>query len=58
MLFQYVLVLADVDDKILRLVLRRKHIERRIISLLKDKYIQKRFQERVTKLFHIGILYT
>ena len=41
--FQHALVIADIDGKKIRNVVRKTCTERRMISLLKDLKIRKRF---------------
>ena len=48
--FQHALVVADIDMKKIRIVVRKTCTERRIISWLKDLKIRKRFEEKVIKL--------
>ena len=43
--FQHALLVADIDKRKLRNVVRKMHIERRKITLLKDLKIRKWFQE-------------
>ena len=46
---QHVLVIADIDKKKTRKVVRKTCAERRKITLLKNVKIRKRFEEKVTK---------
>ena len=43
--FQHALVMADIDKRKIRNVVRKTCAERRKISLLKDMKIRKRFEE-------------
>ena len=52
--FQHSLVIADIDRKKIRNVVKRTCAERRKMSLLKDVKIRKRFEEKVIKLFDVG----
>ena len=52
--FQHALVMADIDKRKIRKVVRKTCTERRKISLLKDVKIRKRFEEKVTKLVDDG----
>ena len=52
--FQHALVVADIDKKKIRNVVRKICTERRGISLLKDLKIRKRFEEKVIKLVDVG----
>ena len=52
--FQHALVIADIDKKKIRNVVRRTCAETRKITLLKDGKISKRLEEKVTKLVDIG----
>ena len=52
--FQHALVIADIDKKKIRKVVRKICAERRKISLLKDVKTGKRFEEKVIKLVDIG----
>ena len=47
--YQHALVVADIDRKKIRNVVRKMCTERRKISLLKDVKIRKRFEENVIK---------
>ena len=49
--FQHALVIADINKKKIRAVLKKMCAVRREISLLKDVKIIKRFEEKVIKLF-------
>ena len=51
--FQHALVIADVDKKIIRNVVRKTCAERRKISLLKDVKIRKRCEEEVIELVDV-----
>ena len=51
---QHVLVVADIDKKIIRNVVRKTCIGRRKRCLLKDVKIRKRFEENVITLVDIG----
>ena len=44
--FQHVLVIADIDKRKIRKVVRKTCAERRKITLLKDVKIRKRFEEK------------
>ena len=48
---QHAIVVADIDRKKVRHVVRKTCIERRKISLLKDVMIRKRFDEKVIFYF-------
>ena len=54
--FQHVFVIADIDKRKIRKVVRDTCIERREITWLKDVKIRKRFEEKVTKLVDVGAL--
>ena len=45
--FQHALVVADIDTKKMRNVVRKTCTERRKIRLLKDLMIRKRFEEKL-----------
>ena len=47
--FQHALVVAIMDKKKIRKVVRKTCVERRKITLLKDVKIRKRFEEKVMK---------
>ena len=47
-------MIADIDKRKIRKVVRNKCAERRKITLLKDVKIRKCFEEKVTKLVDIG----
>ena len=51
---QHALVIADIDKKKIRKVVRKTCAERRKITLLKDVKIRMRFEEKVTKLVDGG----
>ena len=51
--FQHALVIADIDKKKIRNIVRKTCAERRKISLLKDVRIRKRFEEKVFKLVDV-----
>ena len=51
---QHALVIADIDKKKIRKVVRNTCAERRKITLLKDVKIRKRNQEKVMKLVDVG----
>ena len=51
---QHALVIADIDKREIRKVVRKKFPERRKIILLKDVKIRKRFEENVTELVDVG----
>ena len=53
--FQHALVIADIDKKKIRKVVRKTCGERRKITLLKDVMIRKRFVENVDKLVDVGL---
>ena len=55
--FQHVLVVVDIDMRIIRNVVRKTCTERRKINLLKDLKIRKRFEEKVIKLVDVGAPY-
>ena len=46
--FQHALVMADIDKRKIRKVVRKTCTERRKITLLKDVKIRKRLEEKVT----------
>ena len=52
--FQHALVVADIDRKKIRKVVRKTCADRRKISLLKDVKISKLFNEKVTELVDVG----
>ena len=52
--FQHVLVIADIDKRKLRKVVKKACAERRKISLLKDVKIRKQFEEKVIELVDVG----
>ena len=52
--FQHAVVIADIDKRKIRKVVRKTCAERRKITLLKDVKIRKRFAEKVTKLVDVG----
>ena len=51
---QHALVIAGMDKKKIREVVRKTNAERRKITLLKDVKIRKQFDEKVIKLVYIG----
>ena len=53
--FQHALVIADIDKRKSRKVVRKTCAKRRKITLLKDVKIRKRFYEKVTKLVDVGV---
>ena len=53
--FQHALVIGDVDKMKIWREVRKTCTEIRIISLLKDVKIRKRFEEKVMELVHIGV---
>ena len=53
--FQHALVVVDIDKKKIRNVERMTCAERRMISLLKDLKIKKRFEEKVIKFVDVGV---
>ena len=53
--FQLVLVVADIDKKNIRNIVRKICIERRRISLLKDVKIRKHFEYKVVELIFCAI---
>ena len=55
--FQHALVIADIDKKKIRKVVRKTCSGRKQISLLKDAKIGKWFEQKVMKLVDIGIHY-
>ena len=48
------IVLADIEKRKIRKVVRKTCVERRKITLLKDVKIRKRFDEKVTELVDVG----
>ena len=52
--FQHSLVIADIDKRQIRKVLRNTCVDRRKITLLKDAKIRKPFEEKVTELVDVG----
>ena len=52
--FQYALVIANINKKKIRKVVRNPCTEKRKINLLKDFKIRKRFEEKVIKLVDVG----
>ena len=53
--FQHALVIADIDRKKIRNVVRKTCTGRRKISLLKDLKIRKRFKEKVKGIVDVGV---
>ena len=53
-LFEHALVIADIDKRKIRKVVRKTCAEKRKISLLKDVKIRKQFEEKVIKLADVG----
>ena len=53
-LFQHASVIADVDKRKTRNVVRKTCAEARNTTLLKDVKIRKRFGEKVTELVDVG----
>ena len=51
--FQHALVVADIDKRIIRNVVRKTCAETRKIHLLKDVNIRKRFEEKVSKFVNL-----
>ena len=51
--FQHALVIADIDRRKIRKVVRKTCAERKKITVLKDVKIRKRFEEKVTKLVDV-----
>ena len=51
--FQHALVIADIDKRKIRKVVRKTCAERRKITLLKDVKIRKRFEEELTELVNV-----
>ena len=51
--FQHALVMADVDKRKIRKVVKKACAERRGIILLKDVKIRKQFKEKVIKLVDV-----
>ena len=47
-------MIADIDKRKIRKVVRNTCVERRKITLLKDVKIKKRFEEKVTELVDVG----
>ena len=56
--FQHALVIADVDKRKIRKVVRKTCAERRKITLLKDVKIWKRIEEIVTELSELCCLFS
>ena len=52
--FQHALVVADIDKKKIRYVVRKTCAEKRKIRLVKDVKIRKQFEEKVIKLVDVG----
>ena len=52
--FQHALVIAYIDKRKIRKVVRKTCADRRKITLPKDVKIRKRFEEKVTKLVDVG----
>ena len=52
---QHALVIADIDKKKIRKVVRKTCAERRMISLLKYEMMRKRFEEKVMTLVDVGV---
>ena len=52
---QHALVIADIDKRKIRKVVRKTCAQRRKITLQKDVKIRKRFKEKVTKLVDVGV---
>ena len=50
---QHALVIADIDEKKIRNVVRKTCAERRKITLMEDVKIRKRFKEKVTELVDV-----
>ena len=48
-------MIADIDKRKIRKVVRKMCAERRKITLLKDVKIRKRFEEKLTKLVDAGV---
>ena len=53
--FQHALVIADIDKRKIRKVVRKTCAVRRKITLKKDVKIRKRFEEKVIKLVDVGV---
>ena len=53
--YQNALVLANVDTKKIRNVMRKTCAVRRRICLLKDVKTRKRFEEKVIEFVHVGV---
>ena len=53
--FQHALVIADIDKRKIRKVVRKTCAERRKITLLKDVKIRRRLLEKVTELVDVGV---
>ena len=53
--FQHALVMADIDKRKIRKVVRKTCAERIKITLLKDVKIRKGVEEKVTKLVDVGV---
>ena len=51
---QHALVMADIDKRKIRKVVRKTCAERRKITLLKDVKMMKRFEEKETKFVDLG----
>ena len=52
--FPHAIVIADIDKKKIRKVVRKTCAERRKISLLKYVKTRKQFKEKLTKLVDVG----
>ena len=52
--FQHALVIADIDKRKVRKVVRKTCAKRGKITLLRDVKIRKRFEEKVTELVDSG----
>ena len=53
--FQHSFVIADVDKKKIRVVVRKVYTERRKMSLLRDLKIRKRFDGKAIKVVNVGV---
>ena len=52
--FRHPLVIADIDKRKIRKVVRKTCAQRRKVTLLKDVKMRKRFEEKVAKLVDVG----
>ena len=51
--FQHALVIADINKRKTRKVVRKTCAERGKISMLKEKKIRKRYEENIIELIHV-----